>query len=450
MSILRNASIILSIVAFLWPSSVSAQSGFSLIRDTEIEAIFKEWSQPVLKAAQMSPESVNVILVQSSDINAFVAGGANIFFFTGLLEKTEGPGEVMGVFAHELGHISGSHLILARDALERASYESILGTVLGIGAAVLGGGGDAATAVIAGSNNMAQRRFLAHTRVHESSADQAALSFFETAQFNPSGLGTFLEKLENQELLPTSKQSEYVRTHPLTRDRIDAVEARIEKSSYKDATFPEHWIEQHKRMKAKLIAFTNPGRVIWEYDDRDTSIAARYARAIAAYRQDHVEDAIQQIDALITDEPENPYFRELKGQMLVDFGRLEEAIPAYRSSVELLPDAPLLRIALGHALMESGDRSDRLREAIQHLERALQKETRSPRVHRLLATAYGRLGDETSAKLYLAEEAVLQRRIPYAEAQAQFVMANAAPNSREQIRARDLLEYIKTLKPIDN
>ena len=452
---LKIQSLFLAIlcVSLLAPLNLSAQSrvsGMTIIRDTEIENMMKEWSYPLLKTANMGPDSVNVVLVQSNDINAFVAGGANIFFYTGLLEKTDGPGEVLGVFAHELGHITGSHFILGRDALERASYESILGTVLGIGAAIVTGNGAAASAVMSGSNSLAQRRFLAHTRVHESSADQAALTFFEGAKFNPQGLGTFLQKLENEELLPASQQSEYMRTHPITRNRVDTVENAAKKSPYLGAEFPPSWNEQHARMKAKLIAFTSPGRVPWVYDDRDVSIAARYARAIAAYRQDKIEEATHLIDALINEEPENPYFYELKGQMLVEYSRIEEGIPAYRKAIELLPDAALFRIALAHALIESGDHKDRLREAIKHLERALQMEQRSSRIQRLLATAHGRLGEENIAKLHLAEEAVLQRNIQYARSMANSVAANANPASREYLQAKDLLSYIDTLKPMDN
>ena len=445
--------ILVMILTILPALNLRAQSrgeGMTIIRDTEIENMMKEWSAPVLKAAGMGPESVNVVLVQSNDINAFVAGGANIFFYTGLLEKTDGPGEVMGVFAHELGHITGSHLILGRDAMERASFESILGTVLGIGAAILSGDGQAASAVMAGTNSMAMRRYLSHTRIQESSADQAALSFFEGAQYNPDGLGSFLEKLENEELLPASQQSEYMRTHPITRDRINAVESRASKSPYQDAAFPEHWTKQHARMKAKLVGFISPGRVPWVYDDRDTSIEALYARAIASYRQDHVEQAIQEVNDLITEEPDNPYFYELKGQMLVDFGQIEDGIPAYRKAIELLPNAALFRVALAHALIESGDDKARLQQAVNQLERAMQTERRSTRLHRLLATAYGRLGQENIAKLHLAEEAVLQRNLPYARSMANSVIANSPPGSREQLQARDLLSYIDTLKPIDN
>lgn len=441
---------IITLFCLFWPLEISAQSARKappVIRDTEIESILKEWSAPLLKAAQMAPGSVNVILVQSSDVNAFVAGGSNIFFYTGLLEKTTDPGEILGVFAHELGHISGSHLILARDALERASYESILGTVLGIGAAILSGDSGAAGAVIAGGNSVAQRRFLAHSRVNESSADQAALSYFEKAELNSAGLVSFMEKLQDQELLPSSRQVEYVRTHPLTRNRIDALRARATKSSHYGVDFPAHWYDQHARIKAKLIGFISPGRVAWAYDDRDSSIPARYARTIAAYRENRIDEAIAGIDALIKDEPNNPYFYELKGQMLVDFSRIEDALPAYRKSVEILPHAGLLRIALAHALIESGDDAVRLKNAIQHLERAGQTEPRSSRIHRLLATAHGRLGDENMAKVHLAEEAVLQRRISYAKQLTQTVFKTAAKDSRSYHKARDLLAHIETLKP---
>jgi len=431
-------------------SQAQSRNSTAVIRDSEIEGYFREWSAPLLQSAQIPPGGVNVILVQSNALNAFVAGGANIFFYTGLIEKTEGPGELMGVFAHELGHIAGGHLISTRDAWERASYESILGTVIGIGAAVLSGNGGAASAIISGSQSVAGRKFLAHSRVNESSADQAALSYFEAAKYNPAGLGSFLEKLQDQELLPTSKQSEYVRTHPLTRNRVDAVNNRAEKSPYVDAEFPAEWVDQHARMLAKLKGFISPGRVAWDYDDRDTSIPAEYARSIAAYRENRIDDALNGIDALIAREPNNPYFQELKGQMLVDFSRVEDGLPPYRKAIELKPQEALFRIAYAHALIESDGTSARLNEAVQQLQRAAKQETRSTRIHRLLATAHGRLGDENLAKIHLAEEAVLQRRLPYAKRLAQAVLSDEAPQSSTWMKARDLLDYIKTLNPTKN
>ncbi len=420
-----------------------------VIRDTEIENIMNQWGAPIFKAAEISPDNVHVILVQSDDINAFVAGGANIFFYTGLLTKTENPQEIIGVLAHELGHISGGHLIAARDAMQRATYESIIGAIIGIGAAIATGDGGAAVAVGSGATGVAQRRFLAHSRVNESSADQAALSYFEKAELSSNGLASFMKKLESEELLPATQQSEYVRTHPITRNRIDALEARAQTSPYKDKPFPAEWVEQHARLKAKLIGFINPGRVPWEYDDRDKSIPANYARAIAAYRQNHVEEALKQIDALLVQEPENPYFLEIKGQMLIDFGRVAEGIPYYRRAVEILGKAPLIRIALGHALLETGESSGSnagLQEAITQLDRALQDEPRSARAHRLIATAYGRTGKENLARIHLAEEAVLQNNLPYAKQQAETALKNVEKGSREWIQARDILDHIENIE----
>ncbi|MCB1562932.1 MAG: M48 family metalloprotease [Alphaproteobacteria bacterium] len=441
------AGLVMAALLFAPALPARAQGGGpNIIRDTEIENTLKTWVEPLLEASQIDRNGLKIILVESPQVNAFVAGGANIFLYTGLIEKTDAPGELIGVLGHEMGHITGGHLVITRDAMERASYESILGTVLGIGTAIATGNGAAASAIIAGGNSVAQRKFLAHSRVNESSADQAALSFFEKAALDPQGLASFMYKIESEELLPASNQSEYVRTHPLTRDRIEAIEARAKNSPYKDKPLPPEWIEQHARMKAKLVGFINPGRVPWVYDDRDHSVAARYARTIAAYRTNDIDKALAGIDDLLQEEPQNPYFHELKGQMLVDFSRIDEGVSSYREAVKLLPDAPLLRMALAHALIETGRDGAVLEEALKHLRRALKDEPRSARIYRLMATASGRLGEESLAKLYLAEEATLQRRLPYARQQAESALSGLKEGSREWLEAKDLLAHIENLE----
>ncbi len=417
-----------------------------IIRDAEIENTLKGWLAPLLKIAGLNPEGVKIVIVQNSQLNAFVAGGSNIFIYTGLIERTQNPGELIGVMAHELGHIAGGHLVATRGAFERASYESILGTVLGIGAAIATGSGQAANAIISGGNALAANHFLTHSRVQESAADQAALRFMDGAQYSPTGLASFFEKLESEELLPVSEQSAYMRTHPLTRDRIELIETKTSISPYKDKPFPAQWTDEHARMKAKLLAFINPAQVAWQYNDSDKSVSAQYARAIASYRENNVARSLKEIDSLIAEEPSNPYFQELKGQMLVDFGRVGEAIPYYRQAVRMLPESGLIRMALGHALLESGNDPQTLKEGADNIERALRDEPRSTRAHRLLATAYGKMGQENRAKLELAEEAVLQRRLDDAKAQAKSVLQSSEKGSREAIQARDILVQIDALK----
>ncbi len=433
------------------PQLAHAQSkkSFRLIRDVEIENTLKEWAKPVFEAANLNPKSVNIILIQSDQVNAFVAGGSNIFLYTGLIEKTETPGELIGVIAHETGHIAGGHLIRTREALERASYESIVGTILGIGVAIASGDAGAVAALSVGGSSLAQRGFFAHSRVQESSADQAALTFLEASKINPNGMKSFMQKLEAENYIPQDQQSEYTRTHPLVENRIEAIEHRVSESKYTNTQYPAKWIDQHARMKAKLAGFIRPNQISWAYDDKDKTIPARYARAIAAYQAHKIDESLKRIDHLIKVEPLNPHFQELKGQMLVDFGRVKEAIPFYRKAMTLLPQESLLRISLAHALIESTYDQDAdavLNEAIHNLERALQDEPRNPRIHRLLATSYGRLGQEAKAKLHLAEEAVLQRKFDYGKRHAEAVISQESEGSTLWIQAKDILSFIEVAK----
>ena len=435
----------LMMVLFTINSSLPAKAGLSIVRDTEIEKTLEEWIEPLLKANNMPVGSVKIIIVQSSDINAFVAGGANIFIYTGLIEKSENPEEIIGVLAHELGHIAGGHLVRSREAIERASYEMILGTLLGIGTAIATGNGGAAAAISAGTGEMAKRKFLSFSRVQESSADQAALKSLQKANISALGLKSFMEKLKNENLLPENQQSEYVRTHPLTGNRIEAISAVIDKNpAGKRAS--KKWVEQHLRMKAKLTGFIKPEYVDWNYDDTDHSINADYARAIAAYRKNETEKSLKIINSLIEREHGNPYFIELKAQMLMDYGNIDEAIALYRKAVDILPDAPLIRSSLAHALIESyKDGSDKniLEEAISNLKLAIKKEPRNARNYRFLATAYGKIGKDGMAQLYLAEEAFVHGNYEYAINRAEFAAQKLTKESKDWLKSQDIIHYSK-------
>ena len=433
-----------TLMTVLAPHSAQAQS---IIRDTEIEDYMKGWFKPIFDAAGMNQDQVKIILVQDDQINAFVAGGSNIFIYTGLLQKTDNPGEVIGVVAHEMGHVTGGHLIRGREAMEQASYESILGMILGVGTAIATGDGSAAGAIGAGANSMATRKFVTYSRAFESSADQAAMTFLQKAQLNPTGMESFMHKLEGEEMLSSDRQSQYVRTHPLTRDRIDAIDLRVSQSPYKDKPYPSEWTAQHKMMLAKLDGFITPGRVAWDYDDKDNSMESLTARTIAAYRQNQVQQALKLSDQLLAKQPGNPYNLELKGQMLMDFGRVKEAVPYYEKAVAKKPDAGLIRLALAHAQIETaGNDATKLQKAVENLKVAQKTEPRNARIQRLMATAYGRTGDESRAKLHLAEEALLQGKSGYAKEMAASAQKGLKSGSTDWIAAQDILNYVQTDK----
>lgn len=413
----------------------------SIIRDAEIENTLREFSIPFFDAAGIGPNDVNLILVNDSRLNAFVAGGMNIFLYTGLILEAENPGELIGVIAHETGHIAGAHLIRTRAAIEQASFQTLLTSIIGVAAALGTGSGEAAGAVLAGSSSFAQQGFLAHSRTQEAAADQAAVKYLSDAGYNAEGLLTFLEKLQSQEILPTSQQSEYIRTHPLTSNRIAYLRENVHSTKHKH-DFSSVWHDKFNRIQSKLLGFIYPDRALYY---KSESIPHRYGRAIAHYRKNNLDKATTMIDALINDEPQNPYFHELKGQMLYENGRIKESLPSYAKAVQLLPGSGLLRIGYGQALLAIAKKDADYQRSILHLERALGQETRSPRIHRLLATAYGRIGQEGIARLHLAEESVLRRDISSARRQIGLAEPALDKSSPKWIRLQDLKQYLSTI-----
>ncbi len=422
----------------------SAANAQIIIRDIELETAIKDWSTGIIRGAGLSPSSVNFVFIQDNEVNAFVAGGQNIFIHTGLIDKTDRLDELLGVVAHELGHISGGHLVRTKQAMENASYEAILGTLIGVGAALAGGSPGAAGGAAAAAGSSATRSFLSYSRVQESSADQAGLTYLRQANMDSYGLVSFMEKMGDQDLLPQTQQLEYVRTHPLSRNRLSAIESRAADSPQYKQGVPPEWAAEYDLLKAKLLAFVSPERVSWEYGDKDVSLPARYAHTIADYRQNRVEKAIDGINDLIKENPNNPYFHELKGQMLTEFGRGKEALPSYQKAIQILPDAGLIRVAYAHALIESsGNDKAALEEAIAQLKKAQAQEKRSTRLHRLMATAYGRMNDDARAGLHLAEEALLQGRKDYAKSRVMGALNSLPKGSGDWYRAQDILNYLE-------
>lgn len=419
------------------PAHAQEAEKMVFVRDTEIEALLQSWSAPMWRAAGFNPEAVKVILVDDDNLNAFTAGGQIIFITTGLLMKAERPDEVVGVMAHETGHIAGGHVLLQKAQAKMASYQSIAAMVLGTSLGILTGNGQAANAINTFGQAGAMHGFLSHSRLEESSADQAAITYLQASDTPTKGLGSFMEKLQDQELLPPSQQQPYARTHPVTRDRIEALESRISNSP-PGKTNPQQDV-QLKRLQAKLLAFTHPSRATYQFG-HDDSADGVMARAIVAYRQNRVAEALKLADQWLKLEPENPYAFELKAQILKESGRTKEAVPIYREALKRAPHSPLIRIDGAHALIESHD-PKALDEAIGWLNMAIGEESRNSFAFRLLATAYGQKGMEPEAQVYLAEMALLDRK----QGRAKELMAIAWPKLKSDSPVRRRASDLKLL-----
>lgn len=420
-----------------FPAAAQSRSP-GLIRDAEVEGIIRAYATPLFQAAGLDASSVRIYLVNDDTLNAFVAGGMNLFMNTGLLMAAENANQIIGVIAHETGHIAGGHLARTQEALRDASTEAIIAFVLGM-AAVAAGQGQAGTAIIGGGTALAQANVLQYSRTQESAADHAGVSYLDATAQSSRGMLEFFELLEGQEMLLASQQDPYLRTHPLTTDRMDFVRHHASVSSYTDAPEPPAFVDGYQRMHAKLVGFLRPlNRVLQEYPESDTRLVARYARAIAYYRAGNLDEALPMLDQLIAEEPDNPFFQELKGQVLMEYGRGREALPYYETAVRLAPHEPLLRLGLAQVQLETED-SALNKEALRNLEEVTRIETRNPGAWRLLSIAYGRDGQIPMAALALAETALARGDKAEARAQADRALKQLPEGSPAWLRAQDIL-----------
>ena len=438
----------LALAAALVSPALAQPSGerMSFIRDAEIENTIRLYATPIFDAAGFNPADIDVFLVNDSRLNAFVAGGLNLFLNTGLLVRADTPEQVIGVIAHETGHIVGGHLARLEEAFRDATKNGWLQYVLAAAAAVATKSGDAATAVMSGGQQLTQATLLKFSRVQESAADQAGLAYLDRAGISATGLRDFFAILRDQELLVVQRQDPYIRTHPLTEERIQTVEAHVGKSPFSDKALGPEYQELQARMRAKLRGFLDPvPRVLRQYPEKDTSLEARYARAIAYYRKPDLRNALPLIDGLIAERPDYPYFHELRGQMLFENARIIDSLPSYLRAVELLPNNGLLRTELAHAMLETGEPS-LIAPAIEHLEDARRLDTRLPLALRLLAVGYGRQEDFGMSARYSAEFALKTGKIDDAIGQADKAIRLLPAGSVARRQAEDIKQEAENLK----
>lgn len=428
------------------PSSGQAQGARPTIRDAEIENIIRSLAVPVFQAAGLNPNVVRIRLIQDPSLNAFVAGGQNIFIHTGLILNAQGPDALAGVIAHETGHIEGGHLVRTRDAMENASAIQLIGTILGTAAGVASKSGAVGQAVIMGSQRAGAASFFQYSRTQESAADQAAMRLLDATGRSGKGLESFLGHLEGQMLLSDRFRDPYLLSHPLSRERVEALSKHNQQSPFADKVPPEAEQLHYDRMVAKLYGFIEPLRnVLRRYPETDTSFAARYARAIAYYRAPQLERALTIVDELIQEAPLDPYLHELKGQMLFEHGRAREAYVAYREAFSLAPTEPLIVMEYARTELELDDPA-LLDDAIEHFRRTAQLGEGTGFVWLQLSIAYGRKGDMGMSALARAESDLSSGQLANAEFHATRASEMLEKGTSVHLQALDILEAIKAAR----
>jgi len=431
-----------ALIPLICPTPASAQS-LALIRDAEIEAVIRSYVNPIVTAAGLDANAIRVYIVNDPSFNAFVAEGQNIFINTGSIMRLDRPGQLIGVIAHETGHIAGGHLVRAREQVDKALVPLILGLLLGVGAAAVArGGGDAGVAVISAGQTIAERYVLHYSRDQESRADQAGIGFLIGSGRSPRGLLEAMEKLANEDVLSAQRQDPYVRTHPIGRDRVAAMRERVEESPLKDKPDTPEELAAYQRIKAKLRGFIDPPLVaLREYPESDQSVAARYARAIAYHREPERKKSYAEIDRLIADYPTDPFFYELKGQILFEDGLVEKSIAPYRQSVRLAPNIALLKVSLGQSLV-STDKPTYVDEAIEELDASTRLEHDNPSAWAELAMAYDRKGNIGMAELATAEQFSIIGLVPDAVRHARRATKALPRGTPVWVRAQDIANIL--------
>lgn len=434
--------------------AATAQQGqrLNLIRDAEIESTIRTFTIPIWKAAGLDPNGVEIMLVQDGSLNAFVAGGQRIFLNTGLLMRTERPNQLIGVMAHESGHIAGGHLARMQEELRSLSTLQILETILAGGAMAGGVAGGAGGGGSGGGHGGGTGRpmapgslmsFLKYTQTQESAADQAAITYLQRTGQSPKGTIEFLRYLQREEKLAINRRDPYLTTHPLTPERISAFEQAAANSPYANTPDSPQFLMLHQRMVAKLYGFIAPDMALQRYTEADRSLPARYARAIALYRKGALGSALLTIDALLKEYPNDPYFHEVRGQMLYENGRAAESLPSYRRAVQLAPAAAILKIDLARALLDVNT-PDNIREAMRNLNLASQQESGSFELWRLMASGYSQLNDPGMTSLARAEMAALRGQRAEAQSHAEAASRQLTAGTPSWQRAQDLKAYINS------
>jgi len=444
--------ICLALLALAPLRAASAQQGqrLSLIRDAEIENDIRTMVIPIWKAAGLDPNGVEIMIVQDNSLNAFVAGGQRIFINTGLIMRTETPNQLIGVLAHESGHIAGGHLARMQEELRSLTTLQILEAILGAGAmagGALSGGTIGKGGPTTGSGSpMAPGSllsFLKYTQTQESAADQAAITYLQRTGQSPKGAVDFLRLMQREERIQINRRDPYLTTHPLTPERITAFEEAVARSPYANTPDTPQFLMMHHRIVAKLMGFISPGVTLSRFAEADRSIPARYARAIALYRTGALGSALLTIDGLIKENPNDPYFHEVRGQMLYENARAGEAVASYRRAAQLLPSSAVIKIDFARTLLATNN-PENDREAVRNLELAVQQESGTFELWRMMAEGYSRLNNPGMTSLARAEMAVLRGQRSEAQAHADAASRQLQSGTPAWQRAQDIKAYIST------
>ncbi len=444
----RTAGALIATAAVFVGGHAHAQ-GLPLIRDSEIETLLNDYARPIFKAGGLGGNRIAMRIVKQDDFNAFVVDGRNVFINTGSLMIADTPNQVIGVIAHETGHITGGHLAALRARIAKDQTRALLANILGIGLMIAGGAGGnrevggAGQGVLAGGAELIQRGLLAERRQQESAADQSGLKMLEATRQSGRGMLETFERFAQQEYISDSQKDAFVRSHPVATERLSRLRNLVESSTHFNTKDSPELQLRHDLMRAKLSGYLeNPGTVMNRYPASNQTLPARYARALAKFFRGGtgaLEAAVADMDVLIKERPQSPWFHEVKGDLLQRAGRKAESVAPLRQALKLAPDANLIRVQLADSLQAVGDPTS-FNEAVELLRKSL-IDDQNPRAYRLLANAYYKQGKGPEADSAVAQASFLEGDLKQAQIFAKRAQVRLQPGTPDWIKTDDIINY---------
>ena len=420
------------------------------IRDTEIENILYSWTKPILKIAGLEENNLKIHIVADKRINAFVTNGQNMFLNTGLIIKAGSASGLIGVIAHEIGHIKAGHIIKMKQVARKLQDNQFITSLLGMGLLIATSSNknlknnkmDIAKTALSIGPSLANKSFFSFSRGNEYVADTLAIDFLKGVKRNPKSLSIILEKLYGQELLLIERQDPFLRTHPLSKARMELIKQKTSSTdNYVESKLDKN---SYLRIKAKLEGFLeNPGRTL--LNNTEETLYNRYARAIAYLRVPMYKKSIEEINSLLKDYPNDPFFIELKAQILAENGKIREAIKYYKKSLKIIPNSILIMLPLSGLLLEDSKNLKSIKEANNYLKFIVKKEPDNILAWHLKGISHNRLGEPIYANLSAAEEFLRKRDYKNAKFFAEKVVSASKKFSSENLRASDIINLINEI-----
>lgn len=404
----------------------------SFIRDTEVESVLTNYVRDIFKQVGLNSQNTHIVIVNDDSINAFVTGGQTIFIHTGLITQAKSVDDIIFVLAHETGHIVGGHITRGQNIYRKAQTTALISTILG-GLVAVAGRPDAGIAVMMGGTSSAAGIFTSYQQTEESAADRTAVDIINKTHYSMLGFSNTMKNIQAQERLNSNEEITYLRTHPITQDRMKALDRFLEHP------LPLQNDIRFNLIQAKLIGFLYPPKRVFDIYKNQTGIATDYARAIALYRSRQLQSSLELIDSLIEQKPDSPYFYELKAQFYLESGLINQAISYYEKALNLMPNAPLIRLSLAQAFLETSVTKN-AQKAIHQLQAIIVKDDNIPFSWQLLATAYERTNQKNKIAYAMAELYRTQGDIKNAKKMAKKALESLKKGTPIYQRAQDIIQ----------